>query len=168
MKDKSTIKKGIQLSGQSGDQPSQNRTSDNEDLKDNKSRETISFSEMNSHIKKLEKELSKKESEIEFLKEKFTNNQEVLLDVIQDKKLLKEQIHEFELKELDERLNNFRDLQRKHHKTQHRLFVTKKLLNDSREDIKFREKVIEEMENRRLLDYILGRFPESFKEYKTR
>ena len=119
-------------------------------------------------IRELEKELAHKESEIMFFKEKVTNNQEIILDVIEEKKLLKRQIKDFELKELDLKLNNYMDLQRKHHKVEHRLFVTKNHLEEAHNELEFREKVIKELENRGLRDYILGRFPEKYQEYKKR
>ncbi|EKF86438.1 hypothetical protein [Methanobacterium formicicum] len=119
-------------------------------------------------IKELEMELAKKESEIVFFKEKVTNNQEIILDVIEEKKLLKKQIKDFELKELDLKLNNYMELQRKHHKTEHRLFVTKNHLDEANEELEFRAKVIEDLETRGLRDHALGRFPDSYQEYKKR
>nr|WP_319374802.1 hypothetical protein [uncultured Methanobacterium sp.] len=119
-------------------------------------------------IKELEMELAKKESEIVFLKEKVTNNQEIILDVIEEKKLLKKQIKYFELKELDLKLNNYMDLQRKHHKTEHRLFITKEHLDDANEELELRAKVITDLERRGLRDHALGRFPDSYQEYKKR
>ncbi len=149
-----------------------NITHENKDNKDsnnkNKSSSGTSSSKLNSQIKELEKKLRKKESEIEFLKEKLTNNQEVLLDVIEDKKLLKKQIHDFELKELDAKLSNFRDLQRKQHKSEHRLFVTKQQLEDAREELEFRKKIIKDMENRGIKDYLMGNFPKSLIKYNKR
>lgn len=119
-------------------------------------------------IKELEMELAKKESEIVFFKDKISNNQEIILDVIEEKKLLKMQIKDFELKELDLKLNNYMELQRKHHKTEHRLFVTKNHLDDANKELEFRAKVIEDLETRGLRDHALGRFPNSYQEYKKR
>lgn len=119
-------------------------------------------------IKELEMELAKKESEIIFFKDKIANNQEIILDVIEEKKLLKKQIKDFELKELDLKLNNYMELQRKHHKTEHRLFVTKNHLDDANKELEFRAKVIEDLETRGLRDHALGRFPGSYQKYKKR
>ncbi|NYB52974.1 MAG: hypothetical protein HVN35_10510 [Methanobacteriaceae archaeon] len=131
-------------------------------------REESPPSKLNKQIEELKKEISKKDSEIEYLKEKLTNNQQILLDVIEDKKILKKQISEFELKEIDLRLNNFHDLQRKQHQTEHRLFVTKKKLDEARNELEFRKKIIEDMENRGIMDYIMGNYPESYVNYKKR
>lgn len=121
-----------------------------------------------SRIKELEKELSKRESEIAFLKDKIVNDQEIIIDVIEEKKQLKKTIQDYEMKELDMKLNNYLELQRKHHKTEHRLFVTKNLLDDAQEELEFRAKVIEDLENKGLSDFILKRYPDSFLEYKKK
>lgn len=142
MKDDSTLKEGSNLEG------------------------SKQSSKLESHIKTLEKELAKKESEIEFLKEKLSNNQEVLLDIIEDKKILKKQIEEFELKEIDEKLNNLRELQHKYHKVEHRLYITKKHLDTARQDLEERGNVIKDLEKRGLRDYVLGNYPESYVKYQ--
>jgi len=167
MKDNNTMKK---VSGTSS-QPEKSYTPGTlgKKLEKNKGSDVnSSFSDEKIRIKELEKEISKKEADIDFLKEKLNNNQEIMLDVIEEKKNLKKIIHDFEVKEVDLRLNNFQDLQRKHHKLDHRLFVTKKQLDEARQDLEFREKVIKDLEKRGVTDYILGRFPESLIEYNKR
>jgi len=139
---------------------------DNPTLK--KSKDESPTENTQSRIKNLEMELAKKESEIEFLKEKFNNNQEILLDVIEDKKELKKQVHDFEVKQLDEKLNNFLQLQREKHKIEHRLFITKKNLDEARTELEFRKEIIEDLENRGITDYIMGKFPESLIRYNKR
>lgn len=134
-------------------------------MKDNPVQETESI-DIEKRTKELEAELAKKESEIEFFKDKINTNQEIILDVIDEKKLLKKQIEGYERKELDVKLNNYMDLQRKHHKVEHRLFVTKNLLDEAHEKIKFQAKVIEDLEDRGLTDFILRRHPDSYQEYK--
>lgn len=167
MKDNRAMKEVTTQTGHN-EHPSGNSKPNNEDLKVSTSPDDYSSHEMKSRIQELEKELSRKESEIEFFKEKLNNNQEILLDVVEDKKLLKKQIHDFELKEIDEKLNNFRDLQRKQHKIEHRLFITKKNLDEAREELEFRKKIIKDMENRGIIDYIMGNFPDSLIEYNKR
>lgn len=133
-----------------------------------KPKDTRSPEDMQSLINKLEEVLAKKESEIEFLKDKLTNNQEILLDIIEEKKLLKQQINDFELKQLDVKLNNFQDLQHKQHKIEHRLFITKKNLEEARDELEFRKEIIEDMEKRGISDYIMGNFPDSLIKYNKR
>lgn len=134
-------------------------------MKDNPVKETESI-EANRRIKELEAALAKKESEIDFLKDKINTNQDIILDVIDEKKLLKKQIEEYESKELDMKLNNYMELQRKHHKVEHRLFVTKNLLDEAHKKLEFHAKVIEDLENRGFTDFILGRHPDSYRDYK--
>jgi len=134
-------------------------------MKDNPVQEIKSV-DIEKRTKELEAELAKKESEIEFLKDKINTNQEIIMDVIDEKKLLKKQIEEYERKELDVRLNNYMELQRKHHKVEHRLFVTKNLLDEAHEKLEFQAKVIGDLEDRGLTDFILGRHPDSYGEYK--
>lgn len=134
-------------------------------MKDNPVKETESI-DVKKRIKELEAELAKKESEIEFFKDKINTNQEIILDVIDEKKLLKNEIEKYERKELDMKLNNYMDLQRKHHKVEHRLFVTKNLLDEAHEKMEFQAKVIEDLEKRGLTDIILRRYPHSHQEYK--
>jgi chromosome segregation ATPase len=125
-----------------------------------------SVGNLKSRIKSLEIELVKKESEINFLKDKLTNNQDVLLDLIEDKKSLKKLVHDYELKEIDERLNNFRDLQRKQHKIEHRLFVTKQQLDEARELLDVRKKVIEDLEKRGVKDCLMANYTERYVQYQ--
>lgn len=125
-----------------------------------------SVGNLKSRIKSLEIELVKKESEINFLKDKLTNNQDVLLDLIEDKKSLKKQVQDYEVKEIDKSLNNFRDLQRKQHKLEHRLFVTKQHLDEARELLDVREKVIEDLEKRGVRDCLMANYPESYVQYQ--
>ncbi len=134
-------------------------------MKDNPVKETESI-DVKKRIKELEAELAKKESEIEFFKDKINTNQEIILDVIDEKKLLKNEIEKYERKELDMKLNNYMDLQRKHHKVEHRLFVTKNLLDEAHEKMEFQAKVIEDLEKRGLTDIILRRYPHSHQKYK--
>jgi len=72
-------------------------------------------SEDNSRVKELEKLLNKRESEIKTLKERLKNDKEILQDVIGEKKLLNKKIQDFELKEIDAKLNEFQKLQQNHY-----------------------------------------------------
>lgn len=125
-----------------------------------------SAKDLKARVKLLEKELANKESEIDFLKEKLTNNQEILLDLIEDKKSLRKLVQDFEMKQLDERLNNFQQLQTKQHQMEHRLFVTKNLLDEARHELDIRGKVIEDLEKRGLRDYLMANYPQSYVQYQ--
>jgi chromosome segregation ATPase len=127
-----------------------------------------SVKDLKARVKFLEQELADKDSEIDFLKEKLTNNQEILLDVIEDKKSLKKIVQDFEMKQIDERLNNFQQLQRKQHQIEHRLFVTKNQLDEARNELKIQEKVIKDLEKRGLRDYLMANYPQSYVQYQKK
>ncbi len=127
-----------------------------------------SVRDLKSRVKSLEIELDKKESEISFLKDKLTNNQEILLDLIEDKKSLKKQVQDYKMKEIEKSLNNFNDLQRKHHRLEHRLFVTKNQLDEARELLDVQEKVIADLKKRGLVDFLMAKYPESYLQYQKK
>lgn len=130
--------------------------------KDNKSSDNYH------RIKELERKLKKKETEIKLLNEQLNNNKEIIKDIIQEKEFLNKQIQDFKLKEINFKLNKYKELQQEHHKTEHRLVVTKKLLEEAREKIIDQKEIIQDLENRGIIDYILRRYPESFLEYKEK
>ncbi len=75
-------------------------------------------------------------------------------------------VQDFEMKQLDERLNNFQQLQTKQHQMEHRLFVTKNLLDEARHELDIRGKVIEDLEKRGLRDYLMANYPQSYVQYQ--
>ncbi len=118
-----------------------------------------------SRIKELEYELKKKESSIDSIKDQLNNNQEILQDLIKEKKLLKEQIQDFEIKQTNNKLQEYEKLQQEHNKLKHRQEITKNHLDKANEKIRSMEKIIEDLHNRGLKDYLLRRYPESYQEY---
>jgi|GEM_PF-1690770 chromosome segregation ATPase len=114
----------------------------------------------------LERELIHKENEIRKLEEKLADTFGRLHDVVAEKKLLQQKINEGELQEIDLKFKNFNELQDNYHKLEHRTKVTKKQLDDVRARAEFQERVIEDLENRGFLDFLFGRIPESFRQYK--
>ncbi len=119
-------------------------------------------------VEDLEKELNLKENEIKGIREKLAGTQEQLQDTMNEKKLLEKLMSELELKEIDLKLNNSEKLQQEHNKLEHRVQVTKKQLDDANDELKVQHKVIEDLENRGIMDIIRGRFPESFMSYRKR
>lgn len=129
--------------------------------------------ENSSRIQELEFELKKKESSICSIRDKLNNNQEILKDLILEKKQLKEQIQDFELKQTNIKLQEYEKLQQDHHKLEHRLEITKNHLdkanqkiNKLEDRIKSLKNIIEDLHNRGLKDYLLRRYPKSYQEYK--
>ena len=119
-------------------------------------------------IKKLNNEIVEKNKEINQLQNKLSESQERIHDIILDKDSLKKQINNFELIQLDIQFGKFEDLKNDYNKLKHRLNVTKEHLDIARDQIKFHEKVIEDLENRGFMDYLRNKFPESFIEYKKK
>jgi hypothetical protein len=153
MKDNNSMKKV--------NKPTKTNKKENEDIKLDKTLEM-----KDSLLKELKEELVIKDEEITLLKEKLSITQERLLDIIQEKKLLEQRKTELELKEIEMDLKNFEKLKNEHHQLSHRSQVTKKQLDQARADLKIHEQVITDLEKRGFLDYLLRRFPESFKEYQ--
>ncbi|HHY00782.1 MAG TPA: hypothetical protein GX531_05345 [Methanothermobacter sp.] len=174
MKNKPIFNKKIRENREQNVQTQHKNIGSVEDVKDESSNtsdfdistDISSAKDMKARVKLLEKELANKESEIDFLKEKLTNNQEILLDLIEDKKSLRKLVQDFEMKQLDERLNNFQQLQTKQHQMEHRLFVTKNLLDEARHELDIRGKVIEDLEKRGLRDYLMANYPQSYVQYQ--
>lgn len=124
-------------------------------------------------IKKLKKELKKKEALIELLNQKLSNNQQIIKDIISDKKQLKLQLQEYELSLVDAKLQQYEKLQDEHQKTLHRLQVRKKHLDNanqkitqSQEKIEDLERIIEDLNNRSLWDHLRRKYPESYQRYR--
>ena len=114
----------------------------------------------------LELKLKEKESEIQELRVKLQDKYEMLQDRIEEKKVLEKRLEQFELNDATLKLGKLDEVTLENHKLEHRVQVTKKQLNEARDNLKYQEKVIEDLENRGFLDFLLKRFPESFREYK--
>jgi chromosome segregation ATPase len=126
-----------------------------------------------SKIRELEEKLKTQEKTNKKLKEKLENNSNMLNDVIRENKQLKKRIQEYDLKLVDTKLSQYQKLQEEYQKKAHRLQVTKKHLDNANlknQDLQEKEKIlhqiIADLEKRGLLDYIRGRYPESYQKYK--
>lgn len=119
-------------------------------------------------IEKLNRELAEKNNEIKLLQTKFIDSQDRIHDIIIEKDSLKKQINQYELKELELQIGKFEELKNNYNKLEHRLNITKKQLDEARNQIIFHRTVIEDLENRSFMDYLRNRFPESFVDYKEK
>lgn len=117
-------------------------------------------------IEGLEFKLKQKESEIQELREKLQDKYAMLQDRIDEKRALEKRVKEFELNDATLKMVKLDEVTLENHKLEHRVQVTKKQLDYARNDLELQKKVIEDLENRGVLDFLLRRFPESFKEYK--
>ena len=77
-------------------------------------------------------------------------------------------LSELELMKIDLELLNTKKIQNENDKIQHRIHVTKKLLDEAREDLKFNAEVIKELEEQKLLDKIRGKLPDTLIVYKNK
>ncbi len=117
-------------------------------------------------IEGLELKLKEKEFEIQELRGKLQDKYEMLQDRIEEKKVLEKVLEQFELNDATLKMGKLDEVTLENHKLEHRVQVTKKQLDEARDDLKFQQRVIEDLENRGFLDFLLKRFPESFREYK--
>lgn len=121
---------------------------------------------LEARIRELEKELRNRESSIELLRERLKNNEGMLQDAIEEKNQFKGRIREHDLNQA--KIDQYQNLQEDHHKAVHRLQVTKKQLDEAREEIDILKEIVDDLANRGLWDHIHGKYPESFEEYKER
>lgn len=117
-------------------------------------------------IDELKSELKRGESAIAALQERLKNNEDMLKDSIAEKKELKQRLQQIDLHQNDAKIGEYQKLLEDHQKTVHRLEVTKKHLDNAKDEIAFLKEVIDELASRNLLDHLFGRYPESFHEYK--
>lgn len=117
-------------------------------------------------IEELKSELKRGESAISALQERLKNNEDMLKDSIAEKNELKQRLQQIDLHQNDTKIGEYQKLLEDHQKTVHRLEVTKKHLDESKDEIAVLKEVIDDLASRSLLDHLLGRYPESFKEYK--
>jgi hypothetical protein len=134
------------------------------------------------HIEDLEVKLRKKQLEISELQEKLQDREELVLDMINGKKILDKRIRDLELMELSLKLDEFEKLKIEHRKLEHRTQITKKQLDaarnkiesqkkyvaEAKERVEFMEKVIKDLEKRGFTDLIRNRYPETFIKYQKK
>lgn len=133
-----------------------------------KKKEIKEDSDKDQIIKKLEEKIHYQNQALNRINEKLSQCLDRLGEIRQEKEILENKIKELEIREMDFKLLKHDKLQNDYDKMNHRAQVTKKQLDDARNQILFLEKVLQDMENRRMMDYIKGRYPESWVEYKKR
>ncbi len=119
-------------------------------------------------IRQLEEKVQYQNQALNRINEKLSQCLDRLGEIRQEKEILENKIKELEIREMDFKLLKHDKLQNDYDKMKHRTQVTKKQLDDARNHILFLEKVLQDMENRRLMDYIKKKYPESWVEYKNR
>jgi chromosome segregation ATPase len=133
-------------------------------------------------IEDFEEKLRKKNFKISELQGKLQDKEELVLDLINGKKILDKRIRDLELMELSLKLDDFEKLKMEHRKLEHRTQITKKQLDEARnkivsqkkyvaeakERVEFMEKVINDLEKRGFTDLLRNRYPETFIEYQKK
>ena len=139
-------------------------------VKNNKNSEdnTRKTEDLELKVKELESEISKNKSILDKTLKDLHMCQGRLQEIREEKITLNERLKEFELMKLDLKLLNTREIQEENNRIQHRIHITKKLLDDARDDLKFRAEVIKDLEELKVLDRIRGKWPDSLIVYKNR
>jgi archaellum component FlaC len=119
-------------------------------------------------IEMLENELNRKDKEMEQLKKGLYQAQGRLQEIREEKEELTQQVSKFELMQMDLELMKAREVYEENNRLQHRIHVTKKLLDEARVELEFREKVIDELENLKMMDRLRNKPPASLIIYKNR
>jgi chromosome segregation ATPase len=116
----------------------------------------------------LENKLNRKDEEMEQLKKDLYQAQGRLQEIREEKEELTQQVSKFELMQMDLELMKAREVYEENNRLQHRIHVTKKLLDEARVELEFREKVINELENLKMMDRLRNKPPASLIIYKNR
>jgi chromosome segregation ATPase len=119
-------------------------------------------------IKELEFELVETKSTLDKTLKELHICQGRLSEIREEKEDLNSRLRELELMKMDLKLLNIRKIEDENNKIQHRIHVTKKLLDEARDDLKFRERVIKDLEEQKVLDKIRGKSPDSLIVYKNK
>jgi len=141
-----------------------NNNNNNKNSED-KSRKT---EDLELKVKKLESELSKNKSVLDKTLKDLHMCQGRLQEIREEKIALNESLKELELMKLDLKLLNTQKVNDENNRIQHRIHITKKLLDEARSELNFREEVIKDLEELKVLDRIRGKWPESLIVYKNR
>lgn len=119
-------------------------------------------------IEELELELSHKKKELESHQEKIDDLKHRIQEIIADKKELSDRLDKLQIMEFESQLNNYENLREDYHKIKHRSEITKNQLDQAREDLEILESIIIDLENMGRWNFLIGRFPESYRKYKKK
>lgn len=128
----------------------------------------------------LEKQLKIKDNKIIELQKRLKYSNERIHDVIYEKNVIEKQLNKLEFQNINLQTGKFEQLKNEYNQLVHRLHITKKQLDntrkqiklqnqfieESKDQIKFMEKVIDDLEKRGIVDILLNRSSETFKKYK--
>ncbi|MCL2157130.1 MAG: hypothetical protein FWH54_03810 [Methanobrevibacter sp.] len=138
--------------------------------KDYISKATTVLKEKNSceEIESLTEELKKSNETLKILKLEQQQCEKKISHFIDEKNELLDKIHQYELMKLDLKLKKYTDMEEKLQKGEHRISISKKLLDESRDEIKLLKNIINDYENIKFLDFIRNKKPDSVGVYKDK
>ena len=110
--------------------------------------------------------MSEKNKEIQDLEKQLYQCQGRLEEIREEKKELNDKLKALEMMKMDLKLLDAQKLQDENNQIQHRIHITKKLLDEKREEVKFRDEVISDLEERGFGDYLLRKVPDNLVVYR--
>lgn len=119
-------------------------------------------------IEDLEKIVDMKTKEIEYLRKEFHEAQGRLKELRQEKKELDEKLRKLELLKLDLELKKAEDIYNENNRIQHRIHITKELLEEKREEVIILQNILKDFEEFTIWNHIKGIYPESYIAYKNK
>lgn len=134
---------------------------------ENKSDESSKKEDLELKVKNLESQISKNKITLDKTLKELHMCQGRLQEIREEKIALNDRLKELELMKLDLKLLKLQKVQDENNRIQHRIHVTKKLLDEARDKIKFQEKVIKDLEELKVRDRVRGKWPESLIVYKN-
>jgi len=135
------------------------------------SKEKNTFEEIKSLKEKLNiknEELEKSNKSLNFHMLKNEEYEKKILILIKEKNESLDKIHNYELMELDLKLQKSNDFKEKLQKAEHRISITKKLLDDSKEEIAILKDIIRDYDNLKFFDFIRNKKPNSMIVYNDK
>jgi len=116
-------------------------------------------------LKYTELELVKVKSDVKLIEEKLDYCQSRLLDIRNEKNNLLKKINEYDLLDINSKLEEVNILKNDFLKQKHRLQITKELLDDSREEIILLNRIIDDFKNLSFFDFIRNKYPDSLNHH---
>ncbi|RBQ23854.1 hypothetical protein ALNOE001_06450 [Candidatus Methanobinarius endosymbioticus] len=117
--------------------------------------------ELNKELEQTKKELGKTKSELKLLEDKLDYCQNRLIDIRNEKDNLINRINKYESIDIDTKLKEAEHLKNDFLKQNHRLKITKDLLDDSREEVSFLKDIVQDFKNISILDFMRKKYPEN-------
>lgn len=119
------------------------------------------MADLNEELKYIKKKLTNTKSELKLVEDKLEYCQDRVIDIRNEKNALLKKANYYESCNIDEKLKEYEKLKQDFLKQEHRLKITKNLLDDSREEITLLKEIIEEFKNLSILNFIRKIYPEN-------